>query len=873
MKHARPPRWIDQILLWYCKEEYAGEIIGDLREIYDEELKKGKAYANTKYLINALLFLRIYNARALAGQKQQNFYIMNGHYFKSAFRNFNRHRLFTLANLSGLAVSIAISFLIFLHVDQELNYEKAYPKHEQLYRLATYRWAKSAPRQAEEFKKYFPQVKNTCRFIESGSDVMVRLQENEQSIIAENVYAADSSVIDMFDIRINAGNKKDALIRPGTIIISSTLSQRLFTDVSPIGQVIHINDGDPLEITAVFEDLPRHSHIKADIFKTVHDFYKQVPTEWLEWRTWMAMYTYVQIDGEMDIKYVQDHLATFQEEYVLWEDSEEHWQSYLAEGNGFELMPIADIHLNSDRIQEMGPNSNGAYVYIFIILAVFILIIACVNFINIFVTLSINRIREVGVRKVMGAHPNQLVQQFLSEAYLIVFGAGITALLLCYFAIPAYNSIADLTISPTELFSPDYLTALFLLCLLIGFLSGAYPAWKVSRFRITSALAPQHRVKTGIDLFRKGLIVFQFVLSLFIIISTGAIHQQMVFINQKELGFDAEHILSVRLHGNLREAVIAQKDLVYQNLKSSPDILEAGLTSNLVGEQLSVESLRLGSAAPDSWTRANYVRTDENYLKVMGIQLIDGRDFRKKQDSVPAYLVNQKMAQYWEKENPVGEQAFNDLRESKGQVIGLVKDMHYYTLHQDIEPLVIKLEPESANHLLIKLTGTNIPRTVEWIETELQKLAPGTPIQYRFIDDNLAELYRNENNMNRVFTSFSAVAVFISFIGLLGLAAIEVQRRTKEFGIRKVLGATAPSILLILSRQFVIMAAIAILIAIPLSHLAISHWLDNFMYHISMNLWMFFVPMVLFLSMCFFTVFLQALKILRNNPSDAIQYE
>lgn len=873
MKTPAPPKWVNRLLDWYCLDEYAAEIQGDLLELYHNQLPKGKLRANIRYIINAVLFLRIYNARAFKGQRHKTHYAMNGHYFKSAFRNFNRHRLFTLANVSGLAISMAISFMIFLHVDQELSYEKGYPKHEKMYRLASHRWAKSAPRQAEEFSKFFPEVKNTCRFIEGGTNVMVRVQGEQESLIVKQVYAADSTVVDMFDLTLERGYAQDALTRPKTAIIASSLAESLFPDSSPVGQTILINDGDPIEVSGVYADLPRHSHIKADILTSVHAFYTYVPQEWLEWRTWMAMYTYVQIDSPEDLAAVHSRLNEFQEWYIDWQDTEENWKSYLAEGNGFEIMPITDIHLHSDRIQEMGPNSNGTYVYVFIVLAVFILIIACVNFINIFVTLSLNRIREVGVRKVIGASSRQLVHQFMSEAYLIVLGAGLAALGLCYLALPTYNAMADLAIPVTNLFSTNYLLVLFALCLVIGFLSGAYPSFKVSRFGITSALSAQRDVKSGIDFFRKGLIVFQFVLSLFIIISTGAIRQQMTFIQQKELGYSTDHILTVQLYGDLKRKLLEQKDVIFEDLKSSPDIISAALTSNLMGEQLSVEGLRRAQAAPDSWTRANYLRTDEHYLDVMGIELVLGRNFQRKSDTTPVYIVNQRLAQYWERENPVGDVAFNDIRDNRGQVIGVAENVHYYTLHQDIEPLVIKLEPGAADHLLVRLSGSNVPQAIQQIEERLMTLSPGTPIQYRFLDDNLQALYSNETNMDRIFSTFSVVAVIISFIGLLGLAAIEVQRRTKEIGIRKVMGASSGNILSLLSRQFVVMTGIAILLAIPISYLAINRWLDNFMYHFETNSWLFIIPTILFMVMCLVTVYFQALRIIRRNPSDSLQYE
>ncbi len=873
MKTPSPPKWISKLLDWYCREEYADEIQGDLLELYDHDLQKGKFLANVRYLVNAIQFLRIYNAKALKGQHYKTHSVMNGHYFKTAFRNFNRHRLFTLANLSGLAISMAISFMIFLHVDQELSYEKDFPKYDRIYRMATYRWAKSAPRQAEEFQKYFTEVKNTCRFVEGGNQVMVRVQGEEQSLIAKNVYATDSSVVEMFDLNILQGSESDALTRPNTAIVASSLAKVLFPDKNPVGKTILVNDGDALEITGVYQDLPRHSHIKADILTSMHAFYEYVPQEWIEWRTWMAMYTYVQIDSEEELSSVRARLPQFQEEYIDWQDSQEDWESFLAEGNGFEIMPIADIHLYSDRIQEMGPNSNGAYVYIFIVLAIFILIIACVNFINIFVTLSLNRVKEIGVRKVMGAQKSQLVQQFLSEAFLIVFGAGLIALGLCFFSLPYYNNMADLAISTSSLFSVKYLLALFTLCVVMGFLSGAYPSLKVSRFGITSALSPNRDVKSGIDVFRKGLIVFQFVLSLFIIISTGAIQQQMAFIQNKELGYNADHILSIQLYGDLKRQLLKQRDVVFNDLKSSPDILQAGLTSNLVGEQLSVESLRLEQASPDSWTRSNYLRTDENYLELMGIGLIKGRDFELKSDTTPVYIVNEKLAQYWENDDPVGEAALNHIRDNRGHVIGVVEDMHYYTLHQEIEPLVIKLEPQSADYLLVKLTGTNVPEAIQEIEGRLLALAPGTAIQYRFLDDNLHAFYSNEQNMAQIFFIFSGVAVIISIIGLLGLASIEVQRRTKEIGIRKVMGATSQNILTLLSLQFVTMTGIAILLAVPISYFAIQRWLESFVYHFSTDGWLFIIPTLLFMTMCLVTVYFQALKILRKNPADSLQYE
>jgi putative ABC transport system permease protein len=873
-QQQQQPKWINRLLDWYCSAEYANEIRGDLFELFDRWVEeKGLRKAKWLYIANGLMFLRMYNARIRKTQIKTNQMTMIAHYLKIAGRNMARQKLYTLANIVGLSVGIAVSLMIFLHVDKELSYEKAYPKHDNIYRLAATTWAKSSPTQGEAFKDYMPEVKEFCRFATYGRELIV-LSVNERFFGVDHALLADQSAIDMFDYQFVAGSPEGALTRPGTAVLTESLATKVFGADSPVGQTIELDGNDKFEVTGVIKDLPANSHIKAELLVSMPTFMNWVDADWYSHKGWMVMYTYVLFDNEQQMESATKKMMDFQMDYRDVK-SEEDIKEMMAEGFFYELLPLTDIHLHSNKIQEMGPNASITYIYIFITLAVFITIIACVNFVNIFVTISMRRIKEIGMRKVMGAKRGQLLQQFLGESMLTSMLSALVALLLCAIALPFYNSLAGSGIDAMQLLELKYLAFIVGIVLLIGLLAGAYPALVVSGFAPTKALSAKRDARTsGVSGFRKGLVVFQFVLSLFIIISTVAVTEQMNFVRDKDLGFSASHVVAVKTYGKMKEQLVENREGLFARLKENPAIEDVSLASNLIGDQLSVEGFRLASMDPEQeHPQVNVLRVDEGFLSTLDIHLLSGRTFQPKADTGGVYIINKKLAELWGVENPVGEMAEQETNNERGPIVGMIDDINYYSLHREVAPLVIEFKPWWTSYMLVEINAANVPQTVAYLEDFVQEVAPGSIFHYRFLDDRIDALYKEEYSMFKIFRVFSVLAILISCIGLLGLAAIEVQRRTKEIGIRKVLGATNQGIFGLLSRQFVVMIGIAIVVTVPVSIYAIGEWLANFEYHITPGVLTYVLPSVFFIALAFAMVGLQAFRAATANPSDSLRYE
>ncbi len=873
MMKTRPPKWADNLLDWYCMSEYAGEIRGDLLELFDRWVsEKGVTRARWLYAINTILFLRAYNSRIRTTQIKTNQMTMVSHYLKIAVRNMARQKTYTTANIIGLSIGIAVSLIIFLHVDRELSFDKAYPKHETIYRLAAGTWAKSSPTQGEAFKDYMPEVKDFCRFAGYGGELTV-LSAKERFFGLDNILLADQSAIGMFDYQFVAGSPEGALTRPSTVVLTESLAKKVFGEENPVGQTIELNESDKFEVTGVIKDLPANSHIKAELLVSMPTFMNWVDADWYSNKGWMVMYTYVLFDNKQQAVSTMEKMLDFQMDYREV-SGEEDVKDMMAEGFFYELMPLTDIHLYSDKIQEMGPNSSVVYVYIFVTLAIFILVIACVNFINIFVTLSIKRMKEIGMRKVMGAQRMHLVQQFLGEALLTATFSAALALLFCVLALPFYNSIAGLSVQPAELITSRYLLVLMGIVLFIGVVAGAYPAFMVSGFTASRALSAKKEGRSNVSGFRKGLVVFQFVLSLFIIICTVAVTDQMNFVREKDLGFSSSQVVAIKTYGNLRNQLVDNREGLYARLKENPAIEEISLSSNLMGDQLSVESFRLASSDPNGdYPQVNVITVDENFLETLDIELVSGRTFEPKTDTGGVYIINETLARQWGVANPVGEMALLETRDESGPIVGMIKDIHYYSLHRTVEPMLISFKPWWTNYMLVEINGQNVPETMAYLEGFVKEIAPSSIFHYRFLDDRMDALYKDEYSMFKIFRVFSALAIMISCIGLLGLAAIEVQRRTKEIGIRKVLGASSKGILTLLSRQFVVMIGLAIFVTVPLSYVAINRWLTSFEYHIEPGVLIYLIPSILFILLAFGIVCLQALKTATANPSESLRYE
>jgi putative ABC transport system permease protein len=873
MRKSSPPKWATHFIKWYCHPSFAQETLGDLEEMYSKWVEeKGSFQAKCLYAWNVLLFIRVYNNRITGDVSTSKTSLTLLHALKLSLRNIRKYKIYNIGNIFGLAVGIAIGMMIFLHINQELSYEKSYPKHERLFRISLNNtWAMSSPPMAREMSGFFSEIEDACRLARFTNDGAV-LGNDKNRYITKRVMMADQSAIRMFDLKFILGSPATALTRPNTIVISATTASKLFDDTNPIGQTVDLDGQESgFEITGVMEDLPGNSHLEAEALVSLQTMYKRLPPEWTNNRTWMSMYTYVLLDRRENLAGLRERMPEFQEHFL----APDVLETLNAEGLYFEVMPITDIHLKSDRLHEMTVNSDMIYIYIFGTLAVFIIIIACVNFINIFSTLAFKRVKEVGLRRVMGSSRAQIVWQLLFEACVSAILAAVTGLIICLLLLPYYNDLADLAIQPMELLHPFPMLVLFGSAIGLGLISGLYPAMLVASRKITEAIRANANPKTSISLFRKGLIVFQFGLSLFILTGTVVVNRQMDYIRNKDLGFEKDRIVYTRIYGDLERKLKDSRSEIFSALQTHANVLNASLVSKVMGDPLSIDNFALteGDSAR-RYKSANHIWADENFVPSMDIEIGLGRNFEIKQDTAAAYLVNEQMAESLGvgRHEIIGSMIETEYGET-GVVVGVINEVNFQSLHKQIEPLVIAYKPSRTFYLLVRIGRGDIGQTLSFVESNLKAWAPGSVVQFSFLDDKLEQLYRAENSLVLMFRLFSLLALAIACVGLLGLAAIEVQRRTKEVGIRRVMGATGRQIVLLLSRQLIVLLIVAIAISVPISYFSAKEWLADYSYRIALESWEFILPCVGLLVLSMLVVFFHSINVIRSNPTESLRSE
>lgn len=787
-------------------------------------------------------------------------------YVLIAWRNFVKHRTFSIINITGFALAMASCFLIVFHIRSELSYEKFYPGYQNIYRLHVPEWAKSSPPMRQAVLDFFPEVTSATRFYEFSSGDLLQY-ESYQTIVGLS-YMADSSALDMFNYEFVEGSAKTSLRTPKTSIMTESLARRIFGNSEAVGKTVKLGDIE-LTISGVVKDVPEHTHLQFDLLTSYTTFYKLIPDNWANERGWMAPYTYLYIEPGQ-FKNVMSKMPDFQVKfYEGWEPAES-----LRSKKMLDLMPLADIHLQSNLEQEMGPNSNLGYLYIFAAVALFILFIASVNFINLNISLAFRRMKETGLRKVMGAVRGQLVKQYLAETTVTSVVALIAAMGLFFAVIPSYNSLAGRDVSMTDIFTPDNIAILAALIVGVSLLSGAYPAFFMSKFKPTDALKSQKGPGGSTPVVRKALVVFQFAVSAFMIASTIIIIRQMNFFKNQDLGFNKNQVVAVSLSGELGKKVWENPNGVRNELKKYPEVLRVGLTSDLPGNQMSVEGVVPEGADPNAeFPSFRVTRVDDQTLDVLEIAVIEGRGFSLEYNDSASFILNKAAVKALNLTDPVGSRIVNQTRNQAGTVVGVVDDYHFASLHNAVEPLLIEYKPNWTNNLLIKVNTTEMPETISRIEKTLKSIAPSLMFSYSFYDDRWDSQYKEENKMNVLFSTFSVFMIVISCIGLFGLSAITLQTRRKEIGIRKVVGASMQSLIGVLSKEFMILVLIGAVVGLPLSWYAMNTWLARFAYKISITADIFVIAVVLSLAIALASVLFNALKAARTNPVDSLRSE
>jgi len=779
-------------------------------------------------------------------------------------------RGFSLLNILGLSVGLSACFLIFLYVRFEYSYDDFHSKASRIYRVVTdTKTPTSTDHEAGttgpiaiNLKKEMPEVENAVRV--SGDEFLVR--KGDFKFQEKRVLLADSTLFDIFDFPLIAGDKKTALVNPMSIVISQSAAKKYFGDSNPLGQQVQLTGAAiNATITGVMKDIPENSQLPADMFVSMSSsmpIYGR-PSSDSEW-TNHNYFTYLLLKPHASAATVENKFPAFMELHDGAQMRRLQMYDYLS------LEPLRDVYLRSRR----GGFVTGSItnVRIFSIIAAFILIIACVNFVNLTTARSTQRAKEVGIRKVIGAARSQLFRQFTMETILVTFMAFCLSLPLCNLALPLFNQLAGATISAGIFTHPRDILSLLALSLGVGLLAGVYPSLVLSSFRPISVLKGRFSTGTQGTFLRKSLVVFQFTISIALIVSTVVVYTQLNYMRSQDLGFskDQEMVIFTNFDKN--------KDIFKQSLAGVPGVLSTCFSSGTPGKNLTTSAYSTVENARGNMQTANIDLgfTDFDFIRQYQLKIIAGRPFSHDflTDSGRAMIINEsavKMLGYPSPQAAVGKRF--DQWGRQGQIIGVVKDFHYMSLQQQIHPLTMRIEPWALGTISIKVSTKHLASTISAIRSKWTQTIPNRPFEYSFLDQDFDRNYRSEARFGRIFINFSILAIFISCLGLLGLAAYSTTQRTKEIGVRKVLGASVASITRLLSADFVRLVLIAFIIASPIAWLAMNSWLNNFAYRTTITWWTFALAGGTALLIVILTISWQAIKAAIQNPIKCLRTE
>lgn len=804
-------------------------------------------------------------------------------YLKIAWRNLRKHKFYSFLNIFGLSLGLASCLLITLYVVDELSYDRSFDHADRIYRInadirfggADMSLAVAPDPLAFTLKKDYPQVEQVVRMRENGSQ-LVRQASSNENLREDHVFFVDSTFFQVFSLPLLQGDRKTALRNPHTVVISETASRKYFGDANPIGKALIIDNGTTYTVTGVMQDMPARSHMRD-----VNMMLSMSSTDESRANAWGShnFNTYILLRQGVDAKAFERNFETVLQKYTskwiksfLGASLDEVRKSgnYLV----YTLMPLQDIHLHSDRTAEINANGNVQYVYIFALVALFLLAIACVNFMNLATARSANRAKEVGVRKALGSERSALVSQFLTESVMLSFFSLALAILLAYLALPLFNNLASKQIQ-FPVTNGWFWTILLLTGVAVGVLAGSYPAFFLSAFKPLKVLKNTIELEGRASGFlRNGLVVFQFVISVMLIVGTGVIYRQLNYIQTKKLGFNKDQMLIVNDAYALNNQVKAFKEQVLQ----FPNVESATITSFLPTPSARTDHtfFPVGEMSQDKGINMQKWAVDYDFVKTMGLQIASGRAF---QEDFPSdstgIVINEAAAKVLGYPNPIGQKIFGyeDAGLTKRvdyTIIGVVKNFHFESLRKNIGALSLILY-KSSGSVVFRMKGGDAPQTVAQVESLWKKMAPGQPFNYRFMDQDFDNVYRSEQRVGQIFITFAVISIIIGCLGLFGLSAYTAERRTKEIGVRKVLGASVANIVTLLSTEFIKLIVVAIAIGCPIAWFGMNHWLSDFAYHVDLAWWMFAGAGLLAIFIALLTVSFQSVKAALMNPVKSLK--
>ncbi|MFC1476869.1 ABC transporter permease [candidate division KSB1 bacterium] len=857
-RRKKPPFFAKRLLEHMIDETVRYQAMGDFEEQFNTMCReKGTLLAHVMYWRQILAVLPSFLYSIIYWSS-----VMIHNYLKIALRNVKRHTGYSFINISGLAIGMTCCVLILLLVKEELSFDRFHENADDIYRVLqdiqfsdhTTTWAITQGPLGPALEDEIPEIINSARIKRAS----FRLKYEEKYFLEEGVLA-DPAILEMYTFPLIKGPPETVLDEPNSIVISERMAEKYFGEgIEPIGKVVNVGTQYDFTVTGIMKNVPANSHLQFD-FIAPFVFGRQLGYTVDIWSN-STFTTYIQLQRDISREDIVKKLHGFLDEKPTIEENAQ-----------LNLQPLTKIRLHSDYEYD-GFGSNAiVYVYILSIVAFFILLIACINFMNLNTARYMNRAREVGLRKVVGAKRSELIQQFFGESILLSILALILTILTVYIILPSFNTFFEkqLPFNPSN--DLQLLTGLIIITLLTGIISGSYPALLLSSFKPVSVIQGTCGSGTTHSHFRKILVVFQYILSILLIICTMVVYKQLSFMRDAPLGFQKNNIVTIPMSVDM----LPEYDVIKEKLLEHANITYVTAVSNLPtnGYSFSNSLWDWDGKNPDDEILFRAVLVHYDYFKTFNIDIIQGRAFSTEfpGDINNTCIINQTAAQVMNMDSPVGQRLSNSGRNST--IIGVVKDYNFRSLHFSIEPLILILYPDELSRICMAISPENSPGTIRYIESIWKDFNSDRPFEYTFLNEDIDVLYTMENKLGTLSKYSTFLALFIACLGLFGLASYTAEQRTKEVGIRKVLGASHSGIVLLLSKEFLRLIVYANFIAWPIAYIAMSKWLEGYAYRTDIGWRLFVLSGILGIAIALLTVSYQALRAANSNPVDSLRYE
>ncbi|MDN5213135.1 ABC transporter permease [Fulvivirgaceae bacterium BMA12] len=884
MKKAMPspPKKAIKFLRWFCREDCVEEIEGDLTELFLKQFIQSPGKAKRSFTWRVIKYFRPEFIKSFEANHHHNSVAMLHNYFKISWRNLSRQKMYSTIKIGGFAIGIAACLLITLFISHELSYDRHYKNGDQIYRVVRETTFKGEMGRGAHFPHPFAAALqadyqeimqagrcNSAVLFGAGSSEVRRADKLESSH-EDKIVFVDQSLLDIFQVSFLLGDPENALTAPNTIVITDRIRNKYFPEEDALGKVLYLNNDEtrPYKISGVITDFPIKSHFRYDFLISLADreFYRGEATNWRN----DNYLTYIRVHPKADVIALQEKIQSMVNKYLLPPRIKAGRAEDIAwvKSFRFRLQPVKDIYLNVDEVGDGMKHGDIRYIWLFGAISVFILLIACVNFINLSTARSANRAREVGLRKVVGSRRTSLVKQFLTESVLLSLFSFIIGLTLAWLLLPYFNSILG-----KEMVFPWstwwLVPVLVGGAIVIGVIAGIYPSFYLSSFQPIQVLKGNLSRGSKNSSMRNGLVVFQFIVSIALIAGTVTINRQMDFILNKKLGFDKEQVLLLQGTHTLGDKLSIFKE----ELQRLPQVTSASISG-----YLPVEGARRNNGGwtsegmlPEEAISGQQWSVDHDYVKTLGLNIVSGRGFSKEMSSdSQAVIINQSLASALNFQDPIGEHISNYRGEWK--IIGVVEDFHFESMKREIRPLGMYIRP-STRTVAVKINTGDLQETLQSIAGLWKDFSPNQPIRYTFLNQSYAMMYNDVKRIGQMLSIFAVLAIIVACLGLFALSSFMIEQRVKEISIRLVLGASVKSILQLLTSNFVKLVMIAMVIAMPLAWYLMQKWLQDFVYKISLDWDIFVITGVLALLIALFTISYQSIHAALIKPADKLRAE